>query len=233
VSYDTPLREIVRAQVVFLFGKFRPVKGLSEEEIKGIAAERTEFGTQLLDLLRPIAMRSTEREVAQHLRAVTREFVAEPMSQRAPDPQAVAGRVAQRIGKRRGPKPCLACEELKSAPGVWLTSERRPRQEGEAGFEIRPDEWLCATHGPILVWYTERNRWWEAGRLFTSYPAPSALIPGELYGQQNVAATVEFTDGDRMGMDAVWAREYAAKVLRRPLMLNVLEAAPTQQDLPL
>lgn len=212
----TTLGEVVRAQVAYLFGRFRSPAELTADERGALKAERVDFADRLLALVR--AIDQPQEHVVQVVRDVTRQLTNEPLA-RLPSVEAIAAKVKGSFRAKERPM-CFACETI---GGIHLRggddAPLMPKQRGEV--EWGRDGFLCLSHHEALNWYCHREA--RARGIpgvygmprSHDYPAPPVLLPREAAPSSPPLSDPlweSWTDGGRMGSTARWCRAYLKRV---------------------
>lgn len=210
------LAEVVKAQVAYLFGKFRPPTSLSAEETNAIRAERVEFSDRLIAFLR--AIDAPEPRIVQEVRAVARDLFNDSSYTKMPTPEQVSSRVKAAFAVRARPT-CFGCTDMGGRYEV--AGDDAPLKEKQIGeFEYPGHGFLCSSHHHPVHWYAHREavRRGVTGPCGTpfvmEYPPPSELLPSGVVPRSAPAADpkwASYTDGHNMGPLARWAREYVKR----------------------
>lgn len=204
------LKEVIRAQVTFLFGRFRPVGGMTEEEQKAQAAERVEFTERVWGYLK--ALSAPTHEVIERVREAARHFQQDQRAEKMPTPEQVAARVKDHFSALALSAPCRGCKDM----GGWylFAGEDAPLHRKEDGVIPYPGKvFLCGWHHDAVNWYASREIA-RGNRRHFLYPPPSCLVPRQHYStpageRPDVAA---YLDGAKMGPMARWARAFVHEV---------------------
>ncbi len=204
---------VIRGNLSMLWGRYRPTQGLSEAEIKGIAAERTDFGNRIREALSdvhgPIA--ATIRE----LRRVFKEIEKQPFALKMPTAEEIASRVRSAVEAEIRKPWCPACAHLGGSASMFADSPQGPKMRGFTPFA---KDWWCATCGAVLSWYANRQERFNEGRPWP-YAPPWPLIPKEAFqiggGPEDYAT---FTDGLLISPLGAFVREYLESLIGRAIL---------------
>lgn len=207
MSRRASLSDVVRAQMTLLYGKWRPVMSLSDDEKTAMQADRSAAAEELLDYLR--AMDVETHELIQAVRTVTREIMHETRST-MPDPAEIGGRIKGVFNKGSAPKPCAGCKTM----GGYYTRTGPDEPLYEPALGTAPwggGVWLCFWHHETANWYVNRKLHDLESRAWP-YKPPFPLLPRGVMPYDRSDWT-DYTDGPLSGPMGDWAREFAAKVL--------------------
>ena len=217
MKQNVSLVEVVKAQVALLFGKYRPVGGLSEDEQRAIRAERVEFCDRLVALLG--AIDAPQAAVVEQVRLVTREVYSDGQPRNLPSVESLCGLVKRAFTAGRQRPLCFGCVDMggryhSASPDEPL----RAKATGEIPFD--PFGWLCMAHHRAVVWYEDRERWRRNIAVIQDrapmceYPPIEELLPRGAWRPQPPADDpkwTSWTDGANMGPLALWARAFVKR----------------------
>lgn len=210
------LKEVVKAQVATLFGKFRPAGGLSEDEISAIRAERVEFSERLYLLTQ--AIDAPEAAIIQEIRRITREVYNDHGRGTLPSVEMLSTRVKTAFRPKDRPI-CFGCEEM-GGHYLHAGAEEILQRKVVGEIEVGGRGWLCLAHHHALLWYAQREARRRgipslsgSPRVFV-YAPPEELLPRGAKPSrwpEDDVLWASWTDGRNMGPLAEWARAWTKK----------------------
>lgn len=208
------LRGVIRGNLGTLWGRYRPTANLSEDEVKGIAAERQDFGDRIREILEDV--QAPTASIIRELRSVFHEIEKQPFHLKMPTAEEIAGRVRARLVADEEKPMCPACQHLGEAPGVWANTAGREKKRGQ--LPGMANDWWCCDHYEVLAWYTNRQARFKAGKEFP-YPPPWCLIPHEsVRCGAHPSLYAEFTDGALVSPLGAYVREYLETAWDEPML---------------
>lgn len=203
------LKEIIRAQVAFLFSRFKPVGGLTEDEQKAVGAERVEFTERVFAYLNGVT--AAVPEIIEQVRFAARHFQEDQRLSKMPTPEEVAGRVKAHFSAKATSAPCRGCKDMSGYYSFNGTDA--PLLHRQDGIHRYPGSvFLCGWHHDAAFYFVARERRRQEGRPYT-YEPPSVLVPRLYFCSQGEREDVTaYLYGGKMGPMARWAHAFAKEV---------------------